>query len=126
MKNPPRFIINCCAVWASGFFCLSAIQSLSAKEPYYKEHPLSDWICCASPDEQQEAFQHIGTNAVPVLLELMGASDRSIKRVAQSLESKGLREAVRDESTLAEIRETVAQAFGSYGTNAEFAIPQLI
>lgn len=105
--------------------CLLA-NCVQGKEPSYNDHPLSDWICCASPDEQQEAFQHIGTNAVPVLLELMGASDKSIRWVALRLESKGLREAVKDEGTLAEIRETVAQAFGIYGTNAEFAIPQLI
>ncbi|MGB8369666.1 MAG: kelch repeat-containing protein [Limisphaerales bacterium] len=126
MKNPPKSIINYCVVLVSAFFCLSAVQSLSAKEPYYKDHPLSDWICCASPDEQQEAFHHIGTNAVPILLELLGANDKSIKWVALRLESKGMREAVKDESTLADIRETVAQAFWIYGTNAEFAIPRLI
>jgi hypothetical protein len=105
---------------------LLTVQPAHSKEPYYNGRPLSEWICCASPDEQQNAIQNIGTNAIPVLLDLLGANDKNIKRVAARLNSKGLREAVSDENGIYNIRDTVAKAFWILGTNAEYAIPKLV
>ena len=106
----------------------ATVQLVFSKEPAYNGKPLSEWICCGSPNEQNEAILHIGADAVPILIHLLGSNDKDMKQVAARLESSGLREMVAndDESTITGIRETVSQAFGTLGTNAEFAIPQLI
>lgn len=120
--NDMRGVMLALSLWSL------TIQGVSAKEPVYNGKPLSEWICCGSPNEQDEAILHIGTNAVPILIKLLGANDKQMKWVAARLESSGLREMVAsdDGGTITGIRETASQAFGTLGTNAEFAIPQLI
>lgn len=103
-------------------------QSSQAKEPSYNNKPLSEWICCGSPDDQEQAFLHIGTNSLPIVLDLIGASDKNMKWVAMRLESRELREKAisGDEGVVNAIRESASKAFEILGTNAESAVPQLV
>jgi hypothetical protein len=102
--------------------------NVQAKEPTYNGRPLSEIICCALPDEQYDAFEHLGTNSLPIVLDLMGATDKNMKRVAMRLESRELREQVfgGDEGVIESIRESASKAFEVLGTNAVSAIPRLV
>ncbi len=118
----------------SGFIVSSMLANclllnvLQAKEPIYNGKPLSELICCALPDEQEEAFMHLGTNSLPIVLDLMGATDKNMKWVAVRLESRQLREMASsgDDGVLANIRESASKAFDILGTNAVSAVPRLV
>lgn len=106
--------------------CLSL--NLQAKEPMYNGKPLSEWICCALPDDQEEAFMHIGTNCLPIVLDIIGATDKGMKRVARRLESQGFRAQAQsgDDGVINQLRESASKAFDILGTNAVSAVPRLV
>lgn len=94
--------------------------NLRATEPNYKGKPLSEIICCGLPDDQYDAFTQLGTNSLPVVLDIIGATDKKMKWVAMSLKRKEFREKAfsGDEGTIADMREFASRAFCMLGTNA--------
>jgi hypothetical protein len=110
------------------FLSLLAVSSVQASEPYYNGKPLSDWLS-APDDEEQKALEQMGTNAIPTLMDILGATPRTIKRVVARLASKEMREAIRNddgEVAFGRIKENVVHAFGILGTNAESVVPQMV
>jgi HEAT repeat protein len=104
------------------------LPNVQAKEPSYKGKALSEIICCSLPDDQYDAFTQLGTNCLPVVLDIMGATDKNMKWVAMGLKSEEFRDKAfnGDEGTLADIRESASRAFDMLGTNAAPAIPRLV
>ncbi|MFZ0827851.1 MAG: HEAT repeat domain-containing protein [Verrucomicrobiia bacterium] len=107
--------------------CLSAAQVAQSKEPYYDGKPLSDWLLARPDAEQQNAISQMGTNAIPTLIDILGATERTAKKVTARLGSKGLQQFVRtDDFKIEEFQAYAVRGFVILGTNAEPAIPQLV
>lgn len=106
---------------------MSAVQVAQGKEPYYDGKPLSDWLLARPDVEQQNAISQMGTNAIPTLLEILGATERTAKRVAARLDNKGLQQFVStDDFKIEEFQAYAIRGFAILGTNAEPAIPQMV
>ena len=120
-----KYLVRLAVALAMAHWLLLNVQ---AKEPSYNGKPLSEWICCALPDEQEEAFMHLGTNCLPIGLDIIGATDNDMKRVARRLESKEFREKAfsGDGAVITQLRESASRVFDTLGTNAVSAIPRLI
>ncbi|HSY19131.1 MAG TPA: HEAT repeat domain-containing protein [Candidatus Acidoferrales bacterium] len=114
-------------VVTAAIFCLLTIQSVQAKEPYYDGKPLSQWLCCEPLEDAQNAVQQIGTNAIPTLLDMVGITEKTARRVASHLDSKTIQSNVRSEDFRIDDLQDVAvrRGFAVLGTNAESAIPKL-
>ena len=123
-KQPIRFtLILTCAM-----FCFLAIQSAPAEEPVYSGKPLSDWLLLnATGDESAEAaIRQIGTNAIPTLLDILGAKEWNKNRVVSKLKSADLKKGFQGEKADAEtLRGIAVDGFKVLGTNAESAVPKL-
>jgi len=114
-------------------------QASGPREPVYEGRPLSSWLYHHVPSsaaipgynsagwkKADEAIRHIGTNAIPTLLEMIRAKDRprfvlKLKETAQRL---GLPQKI---YVYASWRHEEAEyAFEMLGTNAVSAVPELI
>jgi len=130
MNKPTNQLALLITVLTSTIVCPLIVQSVQGKEPYYKGKPLSDWLCCEPPSEQQEAIRSIGTSAIPIYLDILGATPKGLRLIAARLDSKGMSEQLRDDHEdvfFGEIKRTVVEtAFATLDTNAESAIPQLV
>ncbi|MGB7747549.1 MAG: HEAT repeat domain-containing protein [Verrucomicrobiia bacterium] len=125
--KPRRPTLKVC--FRSFSFFLLAISSVQAKEPYYKGKSLSDWLSYDLGADAPAAIQQMGTNAIPTLLDLMGATPKTIRWVAVRLDSKRMREQLRNDDGdvyFGEIKEAVVLAFTVLGTNAESAVPKMV
>ncbi len=146
MKNPeiqkPRgwFVVRKATIWSAFLsvgISLLAVQSAQASEPEYNSKPLSEWLLIlkigqTSTGEQveeadaQEAIRQMGTNAIPTLLDILGADDQSKWWVVHRLKSKGFREMYHNRNVpTGDLQDTAAQGLGILGTNAISTIPQL-
>jgi hypothetical protein len=131
MKRPQLFIVWLTVILNVVIFCLLPVQSVQAKEPYYKGIPLSDWLLDDSGNAggAPDAIRQIGTNAIPTLLDLLDATPKTIKWVAAKLDSKTMRAHLIDDNddvVFSQIKESVVSAFVILGTNAEPAVPQMV
>jgi hypothetical protein len=128
MNKPSKYINDLTVHWLSAFLCLFIVQSTPAKEPYYESKPLSDWLCCEPLDEAQSAVQQIGTNAIPTLLDMVGITEKTKKRVAGRLGSETIQRDARSEDFRIDDVQDIAveRGFAVLGTNAESAIPKLV
>jgi hypothetical protein len=109
-----------------------------SREPVFEGRPLSNWLdhhvasSSANPPygspgwkKADEAIRHIGTNAIPTLLEMIRASDRPafVIKVMNKARSLGL---MRSMYRYASLRHEEAEyAFKMLGTNAASAVPEL-
>lgn len=125
----------------TALFCLSAVQPAKAAEPTYNGKPLSEWlfeldlspsvyesIYHPQPGEPSpaDAVRQIGTNGIPTLLDILGATELSKGHVLGKLKSKAFREKFHNKNVPTEdLRDTAVQGFGILGTNAMSAIPQI-
>ena len=116
------------AVLIPTLLCLLAIHSASAKEPVYDGKPLSQWLCCEPLEDAQNAVQKIGTNAIPTLLDMVGITEKTKKRVAGKIESETIRRDARSGDLRIDDVQNIAveKGFSVLGTNAESAIPKLV
>jgi HEAT repeat protein len=100
------------------------------RDPMYREEPLSQWLEEYDPrglinnkEEVDAAVRHIGTNAIPILLEMLRSKDNPLKRAV-------LRQAERAELiwvSLARERDVEAErGFEALGESAKDAVPALI
>ncbi len=136
-KHNNRFTL----VLIAASFCLITIQSVPAKEPSCNGKPLSEWlfeldlgpsvyesIYHPQPGEPSpaDAVRQIGTNGIPTLLDILGATERSKGHVLGKLKSKAFREKFHNKNVPTDdLRDTAVQGFGILGTNAVSAIPQI-
>ena len=126
-----------------------------AEEPIYAGKALSEWLVelhrSPSPEEvfhaetnqpanvasiddlftqkqtrDANAIKQIGTNALPILLDMLGATQKNSKRVVSQLQSPELREWYsRDEAHIEDLRSLAVDGLSILGTNAEPAIPRI-
>jgi hypothetical protein len=112
--------------------------SARAAEPVYNGKPLSEWLLILKigststgervedDTEAREAVRQTGTNAIPTLLDILGANDRSKGWVLSKLKSKGFREMYHNPNVPTDdLHDTGVMAFGLLGTNAIPAIPKI-
>lgn len=114
-----------------------AVSSAQASEPSYNGKPLSEWLLIlkigytsagehAERADAREAIQQIGTNAIPTLLDILGATDRNKGWVLSRLKSKGFRRMYHNQNVPTDdLQDTGVEAFGLLGTNAISAIPKI-
>jgi hypothetical protein len=68
----------------------------------------------------------MGTNAIPTLLDMLGATDRNKGRVLSRLKSRGFREMYHNQNVPTDdLQDTAVKGFGILGTNAVSAIPRI-
>ena len=121
-------------------FCWIVIPSACLGEPAYNGKPLSEWLLelkfkgmahhwgaiPAQTQQPEDAVRQIGTNAIPTLLEILGATERTKGDVLEKLKSQKFREMFsREDPNLDDLADVAVQAFGLLGTNAVSAIPQI-
>jgi hypothetical protein len=111
--------------------------SARAAEPVYNGKPLSEWLLIlkighTSSGEQveeadaKEAIRQMGTNAIPTLLDILGATDGNKRRLLGRLESRGFREVFQNQNvSTGDLEDMGVQGFGILGTNAVSAIPKI-
>jgi HEAT repeat protein len=74
----------------------------------------------------EDAIRQIGTNGIPTLLDMLGATSKNIKKVVTKLQSKQLREDSRSENfDVEDLRSLAVDGFAILGTNAEYAVSQI-
>jgi HEAT repeat protein len=108
-------------------------SALPPREPSYKGKPLSVWLQEYSmehtgpplDDERDGAIRHIGTNAIPILLQMLRASDSPLKtRCIELIYRQNL---VKIRVASAGVKNLEAfQAFRALGADASNAVPELI
>ena len=111
--------------------CIILFILKQSSESQYKGVPLSTWLNAYDPrffgvqskDETDEAVRHIGTNAIPTLLEMLRYRDStttvSVKKWVTSHDGPWL--------DYAEIKNSkAAVAFEALGPTAKQAVPELI
>jgi len=76
--------------------------------------------------DAKEAIRQMGTNAIPTLLHILGATDRNKWWVLSRLKSRGFREMYHNQNVPTDdLQDTGVEAFGLLGTNAIPAIPKI-
>jgi len=108
-------------VWA-----LTSLTALAA-EPSYDGKPLSEWLL--NPEGRvgtDEAILHIGTNGIPTLLRLLGATESNRRRVIKSLDYDLLKKAEEGRGVSAQtLRDLGVDGFRLLGTNAVSALNEI-
>lgn len=128
MNNPKKQTNRLIFVLIPAIVCLLAVQPVQASEPVYNGKPLSDWLLLNVTRDASatEAIRQIGTNAIPTLLDILGAKEWNKKRVVSKLKSEELKKGFFGQQAAAEdIRYIAVDGFAILGTNAESAVPQL-
>jgi len=121
--------------------CFVSVESAQGSEPSYKGQPLSEWLLVlklqqlsgnhedeipAGMEQPEDAIRQIGTNAIPALLDILGATDKNKWRMLAKLKSRDFREQfLHRDTNLNDLRGVAVDAFGILGTNAVSAIPQI-
>ena len=123
------------SVSISGALYCALVIAAQASEPAYGGKALSAWLLelRKSPSGErardEEAIRQIGTNALPTLLDMLGATSESVVKVVQKLQCKELRAWYQTEDAridrVEDLRNLAVDGFAVLGTNAESAVPQL-
>src|SRR5438094_118239 len=120
------------ALALAGLFCVVAVIYLTRpREPVYDGQPVSYWvrglasIQVTQSAASNKAFQHIGTNALPVLIKMIRAKDSKVKLWLRNLYYK--QSLMHHHFTLAEEdRIPAVLGFSGLGALAKPAVPALI
>jgi hypothetical protein len=72
---------------------LQAASASSDGEPAYNGRYLSDWLLlrAGGDDSAEFAIRQMGTNSIPTLIQILGATERSKGRVVRSLKGPEFR-----------------------------------
>ena len=135
--------------------CSIAVSSAQAAEPAYRGKALSEWLLelrrspsseevAAEMQKQQydleklyqakkrrdeDAIRQIGTNALPTLLQMLGATSENVRDVVGKLQSKELQQAYSTEDArvdrVEDLRSLAVDGFSILETNAQSAVPQI-
>jgi len=116
----------------AGLFGAVALVYLTRPgEPVYEGKPVSYWVRGLASIQMthnaasNEAFQHIGTNALPVLIKMLRTKDSKVKLWLRNLYDK--QSLVHHHFTLAEEdRIPAVLGFSELGSRAKPAVPALI
>jgi hypothetical protein len=136
--KPHRQIFKIC--FQIIFLSLLTLLSAYASEPSYNGKPLSEWLLILKERhafesieeaDAQEAVRQIGTNGIPTMIDLLNVYDeRSAKKVLSKLHNKDLTAWYKYEenpfSAAENVRKLALEGFSVLGTNAEFAVPQIL
>lgn len=140
MSEPQKCASRFTLVLIPAIFCLIAGPSARSSEPVYNGKPLSEWLLelklkntahhweqiQAQTQQPEDAIRQIGTNAIPVLLNILGATEQNKWWVLEKLKSREFRRMFRDRDTnLNDLQDVAVNGFGILGTNAASAIPQI-
>jgi hypothetical protein len=111
----------------------------SSREPSYEGRSLTSWLdhhvasSAAVPPygspgwkKADEAIRHIGTNAIPTLLEMIGAKDKPKFMIAALEQARRLGLTQSGYRYASPRHEEAEYAFEILGTNAASAVPELI
>lgn len=117
--------------------CLAGLILFSRREPAYQGKSLSEWAQQygsnhwsradrAAGQEAQFAIQQIGTNAIPILLELMRAKDSGVNKKLRTVLPRRWHDKLGLRDRSGDVRRTGAHGLAALGTNASAAVPKLI
>ena len=129
MNKPKKQTNRLTVVLIPAIICLLAVQSAQADEPIYNGKPLSDWLLLnlSGDASAAESIRQIGTNGIPTLLEILGATESNKRRVVSKLKSEELHKDFRGQyADVGDLRNMAVDGFKVLGTNAESAVPKLI
>jgi N-acetylneuraminic acid mutarotase/HEAT repeat protein len=135
---------------------LAAAGFARSAEPTYQGKPLSEWLLAlqrnapteevseemqkqdqSDPDalekarerlrkRNEDALRQMGKNALPTLLEMLGATSDNFTNVVGKLQAREFRQGWwSDDSHVDDLRSLAIEGFEVLGTNAESAVPQL-
>jgi hypothetical protein len=140
MKKPRTYTNLLAYILMPALFCLLAVQSAQASEPSYKDKPLSEWLLelelkhmppqlepiVAQKEQPEDAIRQIGSNAIPTLLDILGATEGNKWWVLAKLKSPRLREWYGNSNTsIDDLTGVAVDGFAVLGTNALPAIPKI-
>jgi hypothetical protein len=132
-----RKLVNLFICTLASTICLLAVPSARSSEPVFNGRPLSEWLLFnSSPTIAEhllpegspspaEAIRQIGTNGIPTLLEILGATPQNEGWVLWKLKSKALKRQMRGDSNSDDLTDFAVDGFGVLGTNAESAVPKI-
>jgi len=141
MNKPKKQPIRFALLLTSAIVSLVAVPSVRSSEPGYKGRPLSEWLLVleeghtlsgepVEASDAQEAVRQIGTNGIPIMIDLLNVYDeRSAKKVLSKLHNKELTAWFKYHenpfSSSKNLRKLAVDGFSILGTNAECAVPQI-
>jgi len=132
-----RKLVNLFICTLASTICLLAVPSARSSEPVFNGRPLSEWLLFnSSPTIAEhllpegspspaEAIRQIGTNGIPTLLEILGATPQNEGWVLWKLKSKALKRQMRGDLNSDDLTDFAVDGFGVLGTNAESAVPKI-
>jgi HEAT repeat protein len=136
----------------SALSCWLSVQPVEAVEPEYQGKAVSEWLVAMQAnltdaefitarnqnvdpaklrDQKQtqarEAIRQIGTNSLPVLLDLLSAREGRQWRMSRRIQSKEIQRMLQDGNpdSREAVRGMAVDGFAALGTNAEPAVPEL-
>jgi hypothetical protein len=141
--------LSCLLAVVTTLFAVS--PRASSAEPRYQGKALSEWLdeldgrptdvdyaeaqrrnldqtaaSAIHKERAEKAIRQIGTNGVPTLLEILGTTERTRRKVLSHLENRDWKVVYRSRDvSLVSLRNTAVDGFAVLGTNAEFAISQI-
>lgn len=138
MNARPRKLLVMFVVLGLGVLAFLGWKTLFPSEPVYQGKPLSAWAQqyhtnrfsrvsgTAVEVEAQSAIRQIGSHGLPFLLDLIRASDSTLKQKLRRKFPPRWHDRLHLKDQTHEIRRTGAHGIGALGTNAAGAIPALI
>lgn len=127
MKTIKNRLGQCAVILSAGLLCRIMVCAAPAVEPEYQGKALSEWLAVEDREARQEAIREIGTNGLPVLVDLVSVAEKNRRKVAGQIKSKDIKDALlgRKPEYREAVRGMAVDAFAILGTNAEPAVPQL-
>jgi hypothetical protein len=91
-----------------------------------QQHVDIDQIVERKKERDEDSILRIGTNGIPILLDILGATDKNVKKVVSKLQNKELQQEYgHKEAHVEDLRCLAVDGFALLGTNAESAIPRM-
>ncbi len=141
MNKSKKQLIHFTLPLTSAIVCLIAVPFARAAEPSYNGKPLSEWLLAleeghtgsgeqVETSDAQAAIRQIGTNGIPVMVDLINVyDDWSAKKVLSKLHNKDLTAYFKwdenPDSRAKNLRKLGLNGFSILGTNAESVAPQI-
>ncbi len=111
-----------------GILLLATLTALRAAEPSFQGKTVGDWLVLLNKgdDSAEAAIRQLGTNCLPTLLDMLGATEATRKKVASRSGSSELKSLTsRGVISSGDLQDMAMQGFRVLGTNAEPAVPKL-
>ena len=117
-------------LFAAIVLCSCAVFSTRSADPVYHGKTLSEWLLFEYlgqdlEGEAEPALRQIGTNAIPLLLDLVGTTEWNKGRLAAKFKTAAGKRLPLRGIKAEDFRSMGLYAFQELGTNAESAVPRL-